>query len=123
NAYQQGVAPVYVDGANPCDGMQCPPYAMQQCPPCQVPCQVPCAPLVQVQQPPPPLQCAVWGEALWLHPTGVDMAHAQQQNGIGGAGTVPFGEIGVADPDFELGYRIGGEWRFDPKESVFGDYS
>jgi hypothetical protein len=122
NTYQQGVAPVYVDGANPCDGMQCPPYAMQQCPPCQVPCQVPCAPLVQVCQP-EPLRCAVWGEALWLHPTGVDMAHAQQQNGIGGAGTVPFGEIGVADPDFKLGYRVGGEWRFDPKESIFGDYS
>ena len=78
--------------------------------------------MIQVCQP-EPLQCYVWGEALWLHPTGVDMAHAQQQNGIGGAGTVPFGEIGVVDPDFTLGYRVGGEWRFDPKESVFGDYS
>ncbi|HEY4233333.1 MAG TPA: Lpg1974 family pore-forming outer membrane protein [Lacipirellulaceae bacterium] len=129
---QQGVAPVYVDGANPCDGMQCPPYAAQQvpCPPYamqQMPCpqpvqQVPCAPLVQVQQP-PPWQCYIWGDFLWLHPTGVDMAHAQQQNGIGGAGTVPFGEIGVVDPDFDIGFRVGGEFRFDPKESVFGSYT
>ena len=122
--YQQGVAPVYVDGANPCDGMQCPPYAMQQ--PCPCPCppvqEVPCVPLVQVQQP-SPLQFYIWGDVLWLRPTGVDMAHAQQQNGIGGAGTVPFGSIGVVQPDFDIGWRVGGEVRFDPKESVFGSYT
>jgi hypothetical protein len=113
---------VYVDGANPCDAMQCPPYAMQQVPCAPVAQQVPCAPVVPVQQT-SPQQFYVWGDFLWLHPTGVDMAHAQQQNGIGGAGTVPFGEIGVVDPDFDIGFRVGGELRFDPKESVFGSYT
>jgi hypothetical protein len=44
---------------------------------------------------------------LYLHATGVDLAHAQQQDGIGGAGTVPFGDIGTLDPEFESGARIG----------------
>jgi hypothetical protein len=50
---------------------------------------------------------SVWGEALYLHATGADMVHAQQQNGIGGAGTVPYGKIGAVDPDFEPGFRVG----------------
>ncbi len=37
------------------------------------------------------------------------MHHAQQQNGTGGAGTTPFGLIGVVDPDAESGVRIGGQ--------------
>lgn len=51
---------------------------------------------------------SVWGEALYLHATGADMAHAQQQDGLGGAGTVPFGKIGAVDPQYEPGFRIGG---------------
>ncbi len=50
----------------------------------------------------------VWVSYLYLHAVGADMHYAQQQNGTGGAGTVPFGEIGVTDPDWESGYRIGG---------------
>jgi major outer membrane protein len=50
----------------------------------------------------------VFGEFLWLHPTGVDMVHAQQQDGLGGAGTVPFGKIAATDPDYEPGFRVGG---------------
>jgi hypothetical protein len=49
-----------------------------------------------------------WGEGLYLHATGADMVHAQQQNGIGGAGTVPYGKIGAVDPNYEPGFRIGG---------------
>ncbi len=44
---------------------------------------------------------------LYLQVSGVDVAHAQQQDGIGGAGTVPFGDVGTLDTDFEDGYRIG----------------
>lgn len=51
----------------------------------------------------------VFGQFLYLHATGADMHHAQQQNGTGGAGTTPFGLIGVADPDYEPGVRIGGQ--------------
>ena len=53
-------------------------------------------PVVACPPPPQPLRWAIWGEALWIHPTGVDMAHAQQQDGLGGAGTVPFGNIARA---------------------------
>jgi hypothetical protein len=51
------------------------------------------------------------------------MAHAQQQNGIGGAGTVPFGTIGVAEPDFDTGFRVGGELQFNPCAAVFVSYT
>jgi hypothetical protein len=65
----------------------------------------------------------VFADVLWLHPTGVDMAHAQQQDGLGGAGTVPFGEIGVVDPDYDLGFRIGGELRIAADAGVFASYA
>ena len=51
---------------------------------------------------------SVWVSYLYLHAVGADMHYAQQQNGTGGAGTTPFGQIGVTDPDWESGYRIGG---------------
>ncbi len=44
---------------------------------------------------------------LYLQASGVDMAHAQQQNGIGGAGTVPFGDIGTVDAEYDHGARMG----------------
>jgi hypothetical protein len=51
------------------------------------------------------------------------MAHAQQQDGLGGAGTVPFGEIGVLDPDYDLGFRLGGEMRISCDAGVFVSYT
>lgn len=60
----------------------------------------------------------VWGKFLYLHPTDADIAHAQQQNGTGGAGTVPFGQIGVVDPDYEPGVRVGGQIACDWCSSV-----
>ena len=80
-------------------------------------------PVVACPPPPQPMRFSVWGEALWIHPTGVDMAYAQQQNGIGGAGTVPFGQIGVVDPEWDLGFRGGGQVRLGPKDAVFGQYT
>jgi hypothetical protein len=44
---------------------------------------------------------------LYLQASGVDLAHAQQQNGIGGAGTVPFGDISTLDTDYDHGARMG----------------
>ncbi|REK09449.1 MAG: hypothetical protein DWQ37_18605 [Planctomycetota bacterium] len=49
----------------------------------------------------------VYGEYLYLLPTDVDMAHAFQQNGTGGLGTVPLGQTGVVQPDFNSAYRTG----------------
>jgi hypothetical protein len=96
----------------------------QPCPPCppsvwMVPAQ-PCPPVVQ---PPPPLQASIFADVLWLHPTGADMAHAQQQDGLGGAGTVPFGEIGVLDPGYDIGFRLGGELRIAADAGIFGSFT
>lgn len=125
---------VYLDGPPMCGPQGCAPPT---CGPqgCPAPCgtcqpmyvqQVPCPPPAPCPPPPPPApqtRWSLWGDVLWIHPTGVDMAHAQQQDGIGGAGTVPFGDIGVVDPDYELGFRAGGEVRFTPKESIFAQYT
>ncbi|MEX0643141.1 MAG: Lpg1974 family pore-forming outer membrane protein [Pirellulales bacterium] len=51
---------------------------------------------------------SVYVDWLSLQVSDADMAHAQQQDGIGGAGTVPFGEIGTVDIDYDSGVRIGG---------------
>lgn len=66
---------------------------------------------------------SVWGEFLYLHATGVDMAHAQQQNGLGGAGTTPFGRIGTVNPDYEPGFRVGANWALDRCSSIAVSYS
>lgn len=66
---------------------------------------------------------SVWAGLLYLHPTGADMAHAQQQNGTGGAGTVPFGRIGAADPDYEPGFEIGANWALTNVSSVVASYT
>ncbi|MCO6044791.1 Lpg1974 family pore-forming outer membrane protein [Aeoliella sp. ICT_H6.2] len=65
----------------------------------------------------------VWGTFLYLHATGADMHHAQQQNGTGGAGTTPFGLIGVTDPDHEPGFRVGGQVACDMCTSVAVNYT
>ncbi len=112
-----GTAPAYWAGPD-CASQPCPtPTGLM------VPQQVPCPPAVVQPPPPPPLRWMVFGEVLWLHPTGVDMAHAQQQDGIGGAGTVPFGTIGVVDPSYDIGFRLGGELQVTPCSGVFVSYA
>jgi hypothetical protein len=44
---------------------------------------------------------------LYLEACGTDVAHAQQQDGIGGAGTVPAGDIGTVETEFDNGVRVG----------------
>jgi len=66
---------------------------------------------------------SVFGESLYLHPTGVDMAHAQQQNGLGGAGTVPFGRIGTLDLHHESAFRSGFNWALDSCSSFAASYT
>jgi hypothetical protein len=134
SGYQPGAGPIYLDGPQQGCGpdgcstgmpymsgqpMMMPGQPYQPCQSCQ-----PCPPVAcPPPPPPPPLRWSLWGDALWLHPTGVDMAHAQQQDGIGGAGTVPFGLIGVADPEYDLGFRIGGQFRYGPQDAVFVEYT
>ncbi|WP_425395189.1 Lpg1974 family pore-forming outer membrane protein [Aeoliella sp.] len=83
---------------------------------CDMGCCDPCTP-------PWAHRTGVWGSFLYLHATGADMHHAQQQNGTGGAGTTPFGLIGVADPDHEPGFRFGGQVACDMCSSVAVNYT
>lgn len=66
---------------------------------------------------------SVWGDFLYLQATGADVAHAQQQNGTGGAGTVPFGRIDDADPDYQSGVRVGGVLGLSPYSSIAMAYT
>jgi hypothetical protein len=50
---------------------------------------------------------SVFVDWLYLRAKGGDVAHAQQQNGIGGAGTVPFGTVGSVESDDDCGIRAG----------------
>ncbi len=72
---------------------------------------------------PRPIRHAIFGEFLFLHPTGADVAHAVQQDGTGGAGTVPFGRIGVTDLHYEPGVRIGGDLAVSQCTSLAATYT
>lgn len=90
----------------PCAG-GCPPGTCPQCVPCAVPCVNPFE-----------HRTDVWGEYLYLRAFDVDMAHGIQQNGVGGLGTAPAGEVGVAAPQFESAFRVGGEIACDTCSGV-----
>jgi len=51
--------------------------------------------------------CGVYVDWLYLRARGGDVTHAQQQNGIGGAGTVPFGRVGSVETEDDCGVRAG----------------
>jgi hypothetical protein len=65
----------------------------------------------------------LYADWLDLHMGGGDVAHAQQQNGIGGAGTVPFGDIGTVDIGYNSGYRVGGGIACNACSGVAVDYT
>jgi hypothetical protein len=62
-------------------------------------------------------------EFLYLRPTGVDMAYAFQQNGVGGPGTVPDGSVGVLHPAYTPAFRIGGNYALDCYSSIAISYA
>jgi hypothetical protein len=68
-------------------------------------------------------KCTAHFDWLYLQTSGVDLAHAQQQDGIGGAGTVPFGDIGTLDTDFENGARLGFSVACGPCAAVEWSYT
>ncbi|QDU91271.1 hypothetical protein Pla175_46920 [Pirellulimonas nuda] len=83
---------------------------------CGDPCCMPCCP-------PPAKRSFVFGEFLMLRPTDGDVAHAQQQDGLGGAGTVPFGTIGTADIEYAPGFRVGGGVCVGPCSAITASYT
>jgi hypothetical protein len=66
---------------------------------------------------------SIFAEYLYLHPRGIDLAHATQQDGTGGAGTVPFGRVGVLDPSAEAGIRTGFSFCLDSCSSLAATFS
>jgi len=88
-------------GEGGCPDGNCP--LPEQCgPPCDV-----CGELFCTCEPYWRHRSYVFGEYLYLLPADADLAHAMQQNGTGGLGTVPAGDVGVLQPDFTSAYRIG----------------
>jgi hypothetical protein len=89
------------------------------CDPCDMGCEADCGLPCDCG---PSLCCqprfTMFGDFLYLQVTDVDVAHAQQQNGLGGAGTVPFGEIGTIGQDFSPGFRVGGSVACGPCSGV-----
>jgi hypothetical protein len=66
---------------------------------------------------------SIWGGFLYLHANDVDMAHAIQQNGTGGAGTVPDGLVGVAAPEYEPAFIVGANWALSDCSSIWASYT
>lgn len=55
-------------------------------------------------------RCGFFGEYLFLRAFDVDMAHGIQANSTGGLGTVPAGDVGTVQPQFQSGFRVGADW-------------
>lgn len=88
---------------------------------CALPMSGDCMPVNIVS--PRTIRHGIFGEFLYLHPTGADVPHAQQQDGTGGAGTVPFGIIGQTDLHYEPGVRVGGDWAMSQCTSIAATYT
>jgi hypothetical protein len=67
---------------------------------------------------------SIFGDYLYLQVSDADVTHAQQQDGLGGAGTVPFGDIGSVGLDWEKhSYRVGGSIACGPCSDVVVTYT
>jgi hypothetical protein len=64
-----------------------------------------------------------FADYLYLQVTDADVAHAQQQNGIGGAGTVPYGDIGTIELEYNSGVRVGGIVACDDCSGVYYSFT
>ncbi len=65
----------------------------------------------------------VFGEYLFLQASGVDMAYAQPRDGLDPNTSVPFGAVGVANPGYETGVRLGGSFALDDSTSIVATYT
>ena len=59
-----------------------------------------------------------YAEWLYLSPRNVDLSYAIPQDGIGGVGTVPMGDVGILDLEYETGLRIGFNLAIDCCSSI-----
>ncbi|GAB4154768.1 MAG: hypothetical protein Tsb009_31490 [Planctomycetaceae bacterium] len=98
----------YVIYGGDCNG-NCPSgaFAYRECPPC------------------PPFgehRTGVFGEFLYLTARGANIAYATPVDGLG-ANARPIGSMGVADPDYEPGFRAGAWIRLNTNSSIGFSYS
>lgn len=64
----------------------------------------------------------IFGEFLYLHPRDADIQYAAPVDGFG-TNAVPIGQVGVADPDYQPGFRVGGSWALTPRSSLHAAFS
>jgi hypothetical protein len=116
-------------GGSDCYGGDCgcDPYCSSSCDPCTQPyydhgvkCGIDECTARRCRVP----KVSVFGDYLYLQVSDADVTHAQQQDGIGGAGTVPFGDIGSVGLDWEKhSYRVGGSIACGPCSDVVVTYT
>jgi Legionella pneumophila major outer membrane protein precursor len=68
-------------------------------------------------------QSGFFAEYMYLRPFGANVSQGIQQNGVGGLGTVPAGDVGVVSPEFDNGYRLGFEWALNCGSGIRATYS
>ena len=68
-------------------------------------------------------RCGAFYEYLYQKPRGIDVYYGVPQDGIGGAGTVPVGEAGVVNYDYDYGYRAGVVVALDCTSSLTATYT
>jgi len=64
----------------------------------------------------------VFGEFLYLDAKGADLAYALPRDGVDPATSVPFGSVGVANPDYSSGFRTGVGVALDRCSSIVATY-
>lgn len=124
NTQQQAILPMQYCADGSCGTTACGDCYTDCCGDCG--CDVGCCecdPCCTACCPPAIPRNFVFGEFLYLAMTDGDVAHAQQQNGIGGAGTVPFGEIGVVGNDCQPAFRVGAGCQLDCLSSIAVSYT
>lgn len=68
-------------------------------------------------------KCGIFADFLLLQPRNIDMPFAIPQDGIDPTVAVPVGAVGVADPHYEPGFRIGGNFALSPCTSIGAMFS
>ncbi len=65
----------------------------------------------------------VFGEYLYLQASGADVAYGQPRDGLDPNTSVPVGGVGVANPGYSSGARLGGSFALDDNTSIVATYT
>ncbi len=110
-------------------GAACPAVPCDQPTSCAPPAPAPspaAAPAVPLTAPDPAFafRCMVFGDFLYLQARGADVPFAQPFDGVNPL-SVPKGTVGVADPDYAPGFRVGAGFALGKsgQEGIFVSYS